>query len=421
MPRDARARLRRTGLLVTVTIAVTAGLLPATARADAPPGTTAAEARINNRVSQRLHDRAIGADLAFVVMDAQSQRIVASHDADRPMLPASNMKIVTAVNALAAVGAQTRFTTSVVAGSAPGTIVLRGGGDPLLTKASLRTLAQLTVSAVDRAAPVVVDTDASLFPKATDGPGWTRSYVPTVVAPVTSLALLGDYSRNPIDHAADAFVAALREAGLTATRGTEVGAAAGQPIASIAPHTVADAVHRMLLDSENNVAENLYRHVALASGAPATWQGAAAAAAASLSALGVATQGLHLADGSGVSRRDRLTALALASILRLARIGDAARFSAIFDPGSLPTAGVDGTLRARLHRYASRPSSCARGAIRAKTGTLFDTIALSGTVPDADGQLKVFSFLVNDRPRQVSPLRTRQAIDGLASTISGCW
>ena len=184
---------------------------------------------------------------------------------------------------------------------------------------------------------------------------------------------------------------------------------------------MADAVHIMLLDSENNVAEILFRHVAIASSHPATWQGASDAALANLNALGLNTANLRLVDGSGLSRADRLTAISLANVLRHVSTTDPARFSVMFEPGSMPTSGVDGTLKAKFHRYSTTPSSCAKGNIRAKTGTLHDTITLSGTTHDADGQLKVFSFLVNNRPTQVIPLRTRQAIDGLAATITGCW
>ena len=177
----------------------------------------------------------------------------------------------------------------------------------------------------------------------------------------------------------------------------------------------------MLLDSENNIAELLYRHVALATGHAPTWAGSQQAALANLDALGIDRTALKLDDGSGVSRDDRLTALTLALLLRLASTGDPGRFSVMLEPGALPTSGVDGTLASRLHRYSTKPSSCARGDIRAKTGTLFDTIALSGITHDVDGQSKVFSFLVNDRPQSVTPLKTRQALDGLAATVTGCW
>ena len=268
----------------------------------------------------------------------------------------------------------------------------------------------------------MVDTDVNLLPKATDGPGWTRGYVPSVVTPVVALARLGDYSRTPIQHARDSFIDELRAKGVQVSAGGEVDVPAGTaPLTSISPHTVANAVHLMLRDSENNVAELLYRHVALATGHPATWHGAEQAALANLDILGIDRNAVILADGSGVSRKDRLTALTLASLLRLASATDPTRFSVMFDAGSLPTSGVDGTLDSRFHRYSTKPSVCARGLIRAKTGTLFDTIALSGTASDADGRLKIFSFLVNDRPQRVSPLQTRQAVDGLAATVTGCW
>ena len=408
----------------TSALLMSAGFITFTmpAQADQAIAASPAEAKVNNRISKRIKNPAIGPDLAMVVMDAQTQRIVSSLNADKPMLPASNMKIITATNALSTMQPGQAFTTKVLAGSSPGSIILQGGGDPLLSAANLRALADSTAALIDHSQPLIVNTDVNLFPKETNGPGWTKGYVPSVVSPVSALAMLGDYSKTPVVHAVDVFIKELEAKGLSAARGSELDASAdAAQLASISPHTTADAVHRMLLDSENNVAENLFRHVALTTNYPPTWQGASTAAIANLNALGINTAGLRIADGSGVSRSDRLNALALAAVLRLAIVGDPARFAAMFDPGSLPTSGIDGTLDSKFHRYSSRPSSCARGAIRAKTGTLHDTIALSGTVRDADGALKVFSFLVNERPTSVSPLRTRQAIDGLASTITGCW
>ncbi|MDP2014020.1 MAG: D-alanyl-D-alanine carboxypeptidase, partial [Actinomycetota bacterium] len=396
--------------------------MPPAASAVLTEAQSPAESRVNSRISQRLHNKAIGKDVALVVMDAESQRIIASRDADTPMLPASNMKIVTAVNALSTMSPTQTFTTAVFNGTQPGHITLQGGADPLLTARNLRSLADQTAALLDHAQPLVVDTDVNLLPRASNGPGWTKGYVPYVVAPVSALAKLGDYSRSPVAHARDTFIDQLRTQGLNVTPGTEIDVPAGTPaLTSISPHTVADAVHLMLLDSENNVAELLYRHVALATGHAATWSGAEQAALANFDILGIDRRALTLADGSGLSRKDRLTALSLAALLRLASTTDPSRYAVMFDPGSMPTSGVDGTLDDRFHRYSSKPSACARGAIRAKTGTLFDTIALSGVTHGVDGRAKIFSFLVNDRPQGVSPLKTRQAVDGLAATVTGCW
>lgn len=409
-----------TGWVLSLVLALLAMNSPAFAQDST--GNTHAEAKINNRLAKRAVNKAIGSDFSYVVMDAETSRVVSSHNADKAMLPASNMKIITATNALSTMPPTQTFATTVFSGLTPHSIVLQGGGDPLLTKKVLNTLAAQTAALVDQTQPLIVDTDVNLFPKATKGPGWTNGYIPSVISPVTALALYGDYSRIPIDHAVNEFIKSLKTHGVQASRGSEVDVdSQTQPLTSVSPHTVADAVHVMLLDSENNVAENLFRHVALATQHPATWQGASDAAIANLNTLGIHTAGLRIADGSGVSREDRLNALALAAILRLTSTIDSPRFSVMFDSGSLPTSGVDGTLKAKFHRFTSIPSACAKGAIRAKTGTLHDTITLSGTTHDIDGDLKVFSFLVNNPPRNVTPLRTRQAIDGLAATITGCW
>jgi len=385
-------------------------------------GHTHAEAKMNSRIAKRAINKAIGFDLSYVVMDATTSRIVSSRNADKAMLPASNMKIVTATNALSTMSPTQVFTTSIFSGPTSNSVILQGGGDPLLTRNTLKTLAAQTAALVDHTQPLIVDTDVNLFPQATDGPGWTKAYVPSVISPVTSLALYRDYSRTPVDRAVKEFIESLNALGIRASRGVEVDVdSQKQPLTSVSPHTVAEAVRVMLLDSENNIAENLFRHVALATQHPPTWQGASDAAIANLNALGIHTGGIRLADGSGVSRDDRLNALTLALLLRLTSTLEPARYAAMFDTGSLPTAGVDGTLSAKFHRYATKPSACARGAIRAKTGTLYDTITLSGTANDVDGQLKVFSFLVNHQPKNVAPLRTRQALDGLAATITGCW
>ena len=93
----------------------------------------------------------------------------------------------------------------------------------------------------------------------------------------------------------------------------------------------------------------------------------------------------------------------------------------MFKKSAMPVAGESGTLTHRYGRYDSRPSSCATGKVQAKTGTLVDTIALSGVATLANGQRRLFSMIVNDRPTSYSPLSTRRALDGLAATIVGCW
>jgi D-alanyl-D-alanine carboxypeptidase len=97
------------------------------------------------------------------------------------------------------------------------------------------------------------------------------------------------------------------------------------------------------------------------------------------------------------------------------------QFTDIFDPDALPVSGQTGTLATAYGRYVTRQARCARGDVHAKTGSLFDTIALSGLAETTTGGERVFSILVNHRPQRYSALSTRQVLDGLTATMTGCW
>jgi D-alanyl-D-alanine carboxypeptidase/D-alanyl-D-alanine-endopeptidase (penicillin-binding protein 4) len=377
---------------------------------------------VDTLLQKRLANPRVGRDVAMVVIDAGTGAVVSSHDGDRLMLPASNMKIVTAVDALATMGAEARFHTRVREGDSPTDIVLQGGGDPLLATADLRTLATETAVALPTDTKVTVHVDADLFPPAGRGPGWTKDYLPYVAAPVVPLARLGEYSPDPAGNAARAFVAKLRDLGVKARLGSPADAAdhAGI-IAETSTHTVGEAVARMLSESENNIAEVLYRQVALATGHEPTWEGARAAAHESLATLGIDDASMQLLDGSGLSRKDRLSPRFLSYVLRLARTTRPQKFASMFAGNALPVSGRSGTLASAYGRYTTKHSRCARGDVRAKTGSLFDTTALSGIADTVSGDERIFSILVNHRPRKYSALSTRQVLDGLTATITGCW
>jgi D-alanyl-D-alanine carboxypeptidase/D-alanyl-D-alanine-endopeptidase (penicillin-binding protein 4) len=98
---------------------------------------------------------------------------------------------------------------------------------------------------------------------------------------------------------------------------------------------------------------------------------------------------LHVSDGGGLSRRNRVTARAMTRLLTaLARRSDAAVLLK-----SLAASGVSGTMRKRLTRppYRSR--------VLAKTGYLAGVCCLSGYVVDEAGApAAAFSILAGDVP-----------------------
>lgn len=380
----------------------------------------AAEARMSLKLAERLRNRALGTDVTVAVLDEATNRLIVNRGATVPQLPASNMKVITALAALATLGPDRRFSTRVLAGSRPNEVILQGGGDPLLTDRDLRRLARLTAAKLTRGRPVTLRIDDHLFAGPLRAPGWPRSYLGSVAAPVRSLARVGDYSTGNLTRAVAIFRKALARRGFTVALRSGIRAPANANVlAEVSRHDVRQAVKLMLSESENNVAEVLFRHTALASGQPGTWAGGRQAVTSLLSSLGLDTTGLRLMDGSGLSRANRVTALALAQIARLSRLDP--RFATMYERGAMPVSGRSGTLDDRYGRYSTKPSRCARGKIRAKTGTLFDTVGLTGITIGGDGQEKSFSILVNHRPQRVSTLTTRRAVDGLAATINGCW
>ena len=402
--------------LLVAAILVLSG--PAAAIAHVP----AAESRLADLLRERLHDPRLGHDVAFIVTDAVSGAVLGTHAPDRPMRAASNMKLVTATTALATMGPDKRFPTRVLAGSGPSDIVIQGGGDPLLSRHDVELLATRTVEHIEPGSRVTVHVDGDLFPKPSSADGWVDEYLGHAVGMTQSLAIHGDRSARPSRNAAAVFTTRLRALGIKATlAGNQDAVPDAAVISSFRGHSVSDAVATMLRESDSSIAEVLFRQVAISSGRPATWRGSRRAAMESLRALGLDVRHVVLKDGSGLSREDRLTPRFLAAVLTLIRVDERPRFAAIFRLDALPTAGRSGTLGRTYGRFSSRPSKCAVGDIRAKTGTIRGTIALSGLARTVFGGRRIFSIIVNDRPQRYSALATRQAVDGLAATIAGCW
>jgi D-alanyl-D-alanine carboxypeptidase/D-alanyl-D-alanine-endopeptidase (penicillin-binding protein 4) len=100
------------------------------------------------------------------------------------------------------------------------------------------------------------------------------------------------------------------------------------------------------------------------------------------------THNLRIYDGSGLSRRNTVTAQLTAELL--VAMHDHPRFEEYYE--SLLIAGTDGDTR-RLDTPA------ARGNVHSKTGTLRGVSALSGYVTTGDGELLAFSVLSNGTPR----------------------
>jgi D-alanyl-D-alanine carboxypeptidase/D-alanyl-D-alanine-endopeptidase (penicillin-binding protein 4) len=380
-----------------------------------------------------------------VVTDPATGIVLWNRTADTALVPGSTGKLLTTAAALLTLPPTQRLVTRVVAGTAPGTVVLVGGGDPTLTalppgsEGVYPDPSRLTAlaDAVRTASPtpvrrVVVDTGRYTGPTLAEG--WDPADVPGgYVAPIEALMLDGGREdpreqdgRRVSDPALTAGRALAGLLGVDAgavTSGTASSTAAVLGSVSSAP--VADLVEHTVRTSDNVLAEVLAREVAIARKGEPSFTGGADRTLAALAGAGFDTAGARMVDGSGLSTDDRVPAALLARVLATAaaparvdrdveslRDRNAESLRPIVT--GLPVAGGDGTLDDRFD--PSSPASAGRGVVRAKTGTLIGVSSLAGVTTDADGRLLVFALMSND----VAPAAVRPRLDAIAAELSRC-
>ncbi|WP_104175603.1 D-alanyl-D-alanine carboxypeptidase/D-alanyl-D-alanine-endopeptidase [Arthrobacter sp. Y81] len=350
--------------------------------------------------------------------------------------------------------------------------VLLGAGessqDDVMGHAGLATLARLTVKSLQEKGikgPVQVRLDDSLFTGPALNPTWSPEDVAAgETAPLFPLALnsarydpavtTGPRPQDAAMSAAEAFSAQLTAAGAAAgltvapgvVRGkapdaaepdaaesadggaadgdaADGGAAAGgggaaetspgQVLAEVQSATLRQQVDLMLQTSDNYLAEVLGRMAAVAAGQPGSNDGATATVYQQVKDLGIPTDGLRVADVSGLSLGNQVSAGQLSEIVRDITSGSEPSLRAAI--GGFPVAGLTGTLGSR---YTDASTEGGAGLVRAKTGTLNSVIALSGYVVDADGRLLVFSFIGNGLAPGAAGNKT--ALDRTATVLASC-
>ena len=120
-------------------------------------------------------------------------------------------------------------------------------------------------------------------------------------------------------------------------------------------------------------------------GVPATEEKGRQAMVDWIAARGLALSGFWMANGSGLSRDERITAQGLAAVLHAAWHS---RFMPEFS-ASLPLSAIDGTLRNRFRTVGME------GRLRMKTGRLDDVNGLAGYVTAASGRRFIVVVFVN--------------------------
>ena len=163
----------------------------------------------------------------------------------------------------------------------------------------------------------------------------------------------------------------------------------------------------LMKPSQNLYAETLLKTVGAGAG-PRTTEAGRESVREVLTAWGIPPDAYIIADGSGLSRYNYVTAGALVTVLQ--KMHDLPRHAAAFE-ATLPVAGRDGTLDSRMK------GTLAEGNVRAKTGFLANVRALSGYVSTRDDELLAFAIIANnfDVPPQVIDDVIDRAVERLAN------
>ncbi len=362
---------------------------PALALVDATNDTAA-----GSRLQQAL-DADVAAYGAACFLVQRGDLVLAAHDADVPLVPASTQKLLTAAAALVVLGPDFRYETSVVTdGSADRTTVDRlffvGSGDPVIRTAEyldagvstpLESLAD-SIAAKGIRRVGMLEGDDSRYDTQRFLPTWSPSYRSDFdIGPLGALTVTQGIvlvngrpvmTDDPALFAADELARLLRDRGVTVdATGRASAPHDATTVASVRSQPLRTIVTWMLATSDNLTAELLTKELGVRASGHGTTAAGVTAIQAALRNLGVSgTAGL--VDGSGLDRGNQLTCRTLVTVLQL---GDRA------DLRDLATA---------LPLAARATTS---GRVRAKGGYLTDVTGMAGFVVD-DRPLR-FAFLAN--------------------------
>jgi serine-type D-Ala-D-Ala carboxypeptidase/endopeptidase (penicillin-binding protein 4) len=357
---------------------------------------------------------------------AERGQILGDSGGSSAYTPASTMKILTAAAALAVLGPDHVFETSIVAAGPRdaaghiGEVWVVGGGDPVLGTADYadylsdnpmragrpRTPVETLVSALTASGVTAIDgaihVDDSRHDPSRSVEGWDPGEVGPSSGPLGALAVnhgYADYENSspaddPAIHAGQviAFLAATEGIAVPGT----VDRAAPPPdpvvLATVQSPPLSEIVAGMLRESDNTTAEILLREVGLARAGVGSTPAGAQAALTAIRDLGVSTTGVTWNDGSGLHDDDTITCLSLVETLQLS---ERPEFAAIRT--GLPVAGESGTLFDRFPEV--------EGRLAAKTGSLTRVTALAGFLSGGPGGRELtFAFIgVDDRFRFGDP------------------
>jgi D-alanyl-D-alanine carboxypeptidase/D-alanyl-D-alanine-endopeptidase (penicillin-binding protein 4) len=268
-----------------------------------------------------------------------------------------------------------------------------------------------TDAVINRSVTGAAGSDQLLWPEMRPGDEYLTiaGSIPVGASPAELSVAVGNPTTRVVRALKRRLVAAGVEVGGDAVDGDDLATAVNvedaQVLYTYRSHPLSAIATAMLKDSINLYGEAVERLNA-AGPRPFTNDQALEGMRRRLLAWGVPADGVQLVDGSGLSRRDVLSAETLLVVLE--RMYDPTLASPWM--AALPVAGVDGTLAGRLK------GTPAEGNVRAKTGTMSNVRALAGYVKGRDGVPMAFAIILDNF--EGAPAQAVAAIDAIAVRLA---
>ncbi len=294
-----------------------------------------------------------------LVLDEKGNELIAQN-ADKPFVPASVTKIVTAWLAMEVLGANYRFQTKFYLDK-DRVLYVRGGGDPFLVSEELAELAKELVAAIGKEPITGIVLDASYYPSDLRIPGIEQTgeaydalnsalavNFNTIAAvrkgnkvssaetqtPITPLAISQFRARGPNGrgrislsqdpavslHYAGELIAAFIEKAGGSVKGKITTGTVPQGLEPVYVHrqsrTLSEILRQLLIASNNYIANQIFLEIGGTLGGSVSLEKSLKVANGMLAMNGLAGE-IRLEEGSGISRGTRFTARGLAHVLEL--------------------------------------------------------------------------------------------------------
>lgn len=321
--------------------------------------------------------------VGMIVYDLDADSVIFRHNERQLMRPASTMKVITAITAIDKLGGDYQFKTELCYDgkienkTLTGDVYCVGGFDPLFNSDDMNAL-------IESLQKMGVDTirghlfaDKTMKDYNTLGEGWCWDDDNPVLSPL----LLGRK-----DQFMERFERNLRESGIVVDAFSATGQKPENAFCVCRRfHTIDQVLMRMMKESNNLFAESMFYQIAASTGShPATADDARNIIRRLISKIGLDPSRYKIADGSGLSLYNYVSAELLVRMLRYA-----SHYSNVYlhlQP-SLPVAGTDGTLKSRMK------GSFTHGNVCAKTGTVTGISSLAGYCTASNGHKLCFAII----------------------------